>query len=274
MVKQPASVRGKPICMESSPRPVSAPHHHSTRHRFSFVGSTSGAAFVLLLLLVVLGFLIFPGRGGAIALALQEHPNAAFLATVLGAVCLYIEFLYPGLILPGVLGAGSLLLGISALGKFPLNGGGVALLALALVLFAVAARRHFYGIPGIAGVAAMAAGAVFLVEASQPGNGISVAVAIAGAVGFGVATVMLLSLAARATRNKAVGTATGPMGIALDPLNPKGRVRLDGEIWHAVSSAPVAQGARVRIRTIRNLILEVEPVFDPGANSSSALDRT
>ena len=45
---------------------------------------------------------------------------------------------------------------------------------------------------------------------------------------------------------------------------PRGRVRLRGELWNAVSSAPAAVGETVVVRQVEGLRLEVDPATEKG----------
>jgi membrane-bound serine protease (ClpP class) len=54
----------------------------------------------------------------------------------------------------------------------------------------------------------------------------------------------------------------GALGVALEDLDPEGYVRMGAERWRAVVAggcAPVAAGAKVRVREVRQLTLVVEP---------------
>jgi membrane protein implicated in regulation of membrane protease activity len=54
----------------------------------------------------------------------------------------------------------------------------------------------------------------------------------------------------------------GALGVALEDLDPEGYVRMGAERWRAVVAggcAPVAAGAEVRVREVRQLTLVVEP---------------
>lgn len=54
----------------------------------------------------------------------------------------------------------------------------------------------------------------------------------------------------------------GALGTARDRLDPEGYVRVGAELWRAEVSrehAPVDSGAKVRVRSVRGLTLEVEP---------------
>jgi membrane-bound serine protease (ClpP class) len=52
----------------------------------------------------------------------------------------------------------------------------------------------------------------------------------------------------------------GEIGVARTPLQPEGKVFVHGELWDAVSSASVAAGQRVQVRSVEGLLLKVEPV--------------
>ena len=51
----------------------------------------------------------------------------------------------------------------------------------------------------------------------------------------------------------------GRPGVAASALAPDGQVRVQGEIWAARSALPVERGARVVVRAVDGLVLEVEP---------------
>jgi membrane-bound serine protease (ClpP class) len=51
----------------------------------------------------------------------------------------------------------------------------------------------------------------------------------------------------------------GERAEAIGILDPAGQVRLRGEIWNARSSAPVADGAEVRVAAVDGLTLVVDP---------------
>lgn len=55
----------------------------------------------------------------------------------------------------------------------------------------------------------------------------------------------------------------GDIGIAQEPLSPRGYIRIRGELWNAILVSPhkhVEKGARVRIIRRKGLEVQVEPV--------------
>jgi membrane-bound serine protease (ClpP class) len=190
-------------------------------------------------------------------------PNIALILLVLGALGIYAEFSSPGLIVPGILGAIFALLGLSALSVLPINWLGAALLVLAVSLFVLEAKFASHGILAIGGAAAMVLGAVMLVNGPIPEMRIHWATAIGLALPFSLITVMLVTLALRARRNKVatgVEGMIGTTGSAVTELAPEGKVLVHGEYWNAVAARSVPAGTPVRVTAIDKLKLTVEPV--------------
>jgi membrane-bound serine protease (ClpP class) len=188
-------------------------------------------------------------------------PNLGFILLVAGALGLYVEFSSPSLIFPGVLGAISLLLGLSSLSVLPINWVGVALLVLAIAFFVAEAKLGTHGILGIGGTAAMVFGAVLLVDA-PPALRIHWSTAVAVAVPFALIAMFLVTLVLHARQNKVITGEQGliaEVGEARTALAPRGKIFVHGEYWDAESSAPVEAGARVRIVRVDGMLLKVEP---------------
>ena len=192
-------------------------------------------------------------------------PNIALILLIVGALCLYLEFNSPGLIVPGVAGAIMVLLGLSAISVLPISWLGASLLLLAFGLFILEAKFATHGILGVGGAISMVLGAVMLVDSPLPEMRVHWGTAIALALPFSLITIFLLSLVLRARRNK-VETGSegmiGETGAAITELAPEGTIFVHGEYWDAVSARPVAIGGRVRVTAIDKLKLKVEPITD------------
>jgi membrane-bound serine protease (ClpP class) len=50
----------------------------------------------------------------------------------------------------------------------------------------------------------------------------------------------------------------GAVGKAVEPLDPEGHVRVQGELWQARASESIPAGTRVRVVALDDLTLEVE----------------
>jgi membrane-bound serine protease (ClpP class) len=124
-------------------------------------------------------------------------PNIALLLVVLGVLGIYAEFCSPGLFAPGVFGAVSLFLGLTALSRLPISRTGAAFMIVGLALCVLEARWPARGI-------LTAFGAATLIDAAHSALHVRWSTAIALSIPFALVTSFLLSVAIRARRNKSV----------------------------------------------------------------------
>ena len=208
-------------------------------------------------------------------LARIVQPDVFFVLLILGVLGLYTEFTHPGVIAPGVIGGICLILALYAMHFLPVNLAGLLLIALSLAFFILEAKTPSHGVLAFGGVVSMFLGAIFLIRSPLTAGGVSLGVAFAATVPFGIFAVVLMKLVLRSRKWK---TATGreeligASGIATDGLKAgaEGMVRVHGELWRAVSSQPVAEGKFVRVIKIEGLKLYVEPV----EAASPAVDKS
>jgi membrane-bound serine protease (ClpP class) len=189
------------------------------------------------------------------------NPNIALLMLVGGALLIYLEFNSPGTIVPGALGTLMVLLAIFGLNLLPIRYTAVLLLVAAVGLLVLEAKVGGHGALAIAGIVCLAFGMLTLVAAPVPELGVSPLIALAVSAAFGAITVFLLRLAIRARRMKSrlgVDAMVGSPAKAMEPLAPEGHVLVEGEIWRAVASEPVAAGAALRVVGHDQYLLRVE----------------
>ncbi len=200
-------------------------------------------------------------------------PNIALLLLVAGALLIYLEFNTPGTIVPGSLGTLMVLLAIFGLNLLPIRYTAVLLLVAALVLMVLEAKFGGHGALAIAGLVCLAFGTLTLVAAPVPEMGVSPLVAIAVSAAFGGITVLLVRLAVRARRMKArlgADALVGKLASAMEALAPEGHVLVEGEIWRAVASQPIAAGAHLRVVGHQDYLLQVEPLDVSGPTHSTS----
>lgn len=189
-------------------------------------------------------------------------PNIAFLLGAIGLACLYIEFTHPGMVAPGVAGAIALVLALYAFNFLPINYAGVLLIITALVLFALEAKVTSHGVLAAGGVLAMVLGALILVKSPWPEARIHLPTALSVALPLAFITIILLRLVIAAKLRKAVTGdqgMIGELGVVRTDIAPAGKVLVHGEVWDAHAGQAIPKGARVRVRKIEGLTLEVEP---------------
>jgi membrane-bound serine protease (ClpP class) len=201
------------------------------------------------------------------------NPNVALLMLVCGALLIYLEFNTPGTIVPGALGTLMVLLAVFGLDLLPIRFTAVLLLVAALALLLLEAKFGGHGALAIAGLICLTFGTLTLVAAPVPEMGVSPAVAIAVSTGFGLITVFLVRLAVRARKMKTrlgAEALVGSRASAMEALTPEGHVLVEGEIWLAVASEPVAAGAQLRVTGNEKYLLHVAPAPPTRISQSAA----
>src|SRR5438270_4733194 len=193
-------------------------------------------------------------------------PNVAFLLLVLGGLAIFAEFNHPGAVVPGVVGVIAIVLALFALNLLPTRFASLALLLVAFALFALEAKFASHGILAAGGIVSMIIGALFLVDGPIPQMRGNIITATAVSIPIGVIAVFLTTLVLKARHGKiATGSEgmIGQIGIARTPVGADGKVFVHGELWNAVASAAIAEGARVRVASVNGLHLTVEAIGEP-----------
>jgi membrane-bound serine protease (ClpP class) len=130
-------------------------------------------------------------------------PNGAFLLLIFGLLGVYCELIWPGRVIPGVLGAATALAGAYFLFREPLQMAGLVFLGMGGLLLIAEALAAPYFLLGSLGTIALTAGFVMLLPDSRR---IAPGLAIPVSALFGALTTLLASIAKRARRNKCAGT--------------------------------------------------------------------
>jgi membrane-bound serine protease (ClpP class) len=194
-------------------------------------------------------------------LGLITNPNVAYILMLIGIYGIILEFYNPGVIVPGVVGAISLLLALYAFQVLPVNYAGLALIALGIALMVGEMMLPSFGALGVGGVVAFVVGSIMLMDTDAPGFGISWQVV--GGVSLGAAALLFL-LMAMLTRSQRRAVVTGREQMlssrarVVDWRGGAGRVRVHGEVWGARGPADLAPGQEVQVIGIDGLTLEVE----------------
>ncbi len=195
-------------------------------------------------------------------LAAITNPNVAYLLLIVGLYGLLLEGYNPGALVPGIVGAISLLLAAYALQMLPVNYVGLALVLLGIALIVAETFVPSFGALGLGGIAALTIGSIILMDTDVPGFGISKSLIGAIAVVAGGTLLATLAFALKTRRNPVVTgreRMIGRTATAYDDFDGTGRVRLDGELWNATSAAPVRAGQTVTVIAIDGLWLTVSP---------------
>jgi len=184
--------------------------------------------------------------------------NFAFIILIAGVLALYWELHAPGLIVPGVVGAFLLCLGVFGLWENAPTWYGSVLILMAFVLLALELKVGGHGVSGASGAVLLLVGALLLVPGAHR---INPALAAAVSIALCSIAIFLGYLALRARRSAlltGVDRLVGQVGVARTEISSQGTVLVRGEYWQARSNVPIPPGSRVSIERVQDMTLYVK----------------
>ena len=202
---------------------------------------------------------------------LLVDPNLIAIMLSIGLLGIVIELWNPGLILPGTVGAISLILGLYGLQVLPVSVAGLLLLGLSAAFFVAEAFVPTHGALTLAGAITFVLGAIILFDPAGEAYQVSLPVAI------GIAGTLAIMLGIALTR--VVRVARQPVAVGANSLvgaegvvKRGGLVLLNGELWraHAADGSELVPGDHVRVEEVEeDLRLVVGSVASPIEEGSS-----
>jgi membrane-bound serine protease (ClpP class) len=174
------------------------------------------------------------------------NPQLVFILLAVGGILILVELVSPGGWIPGVAGAGLLLLAFLGLGNLPVNWIGLVLIGGGLLLVFVELQAPGWGGFGAAGGIAIVLGGFLLFgDTSVPGLpapdvrvGWAVLGGTAAFIAFSVFGLFHFSRKAREIEViSRISQIVGQTGVARSTLDPRGTVYLAGELWTAESES-------------------------------------
>ena len=194
-------------------------------------------------------------------LLVLTHPTIAYGLLLVGIYGLLLEGYNPGAVLPGVVGALSLLLGLYGLQLLAVNYAGLALMALGIGLIVAEFFMPAFGSLGVGGLAAFVVGSIILFDNNASGLEVALPLIAGVAVAGGLLVVIIGWLAARARRrplSAGVETMVGATVEAVSDCQDRCVVRYGGELWNARTASPLRAGQQARIIKVVDLTLWVD----------------
>ncbi|MBM9515117.1 NfeD family protein [Desulfogranum marinum] len=187
--------------------------------------------------------------------------NVAYIILLVGIYGLIFEMANPGYILPGVIGAISVVIALYTFQIMPVNYAGLLLLIIGMAFMVAEAFVPSFGALGIGGIIAFVIGSIILMD--EPAFKISIP--IISATAFTSAGLLILLAGKLITiRRRKIITGSEQMiaslGHAMEDFDTEGRVWIHGESWRGRCSKPVKQGQTVKVTARNGLILELECV--------------
>lgn len=201
-------------------------------------------------------------------LGIISDPNIAYILMMIGMSGIMLELYNPGAILPGVVGAICIILGLYGLHTLPINYAGAGLILLAIILFIAEIKVTSYGMLTVAGVIALFIGSMMLIDTGnsplEAAVDISMGVIITTVVIIGGLFTFLGWLVMRTYRRKAMTGESGMIGeigeVFVDIINGKGTVKVLGEIWKAEAAGNISRGDKVKVLEVKDLTIVVQKV--------------
>ena len=186
-----------------------------------------------------------------------SDPNIAYILMMIGLTGLYFELAHPGAILPGVLGAISLILAFYSFHTLPVNYAGLLLIALGIILFILEIKVTSYGMLTIGGIISLLLGSMMLFDNVK----VSLSLIMPTVAMFSAFFLGITYLAIKAHREKPISGAEGLIGekgIVERWEKNRGLVFVHGEYWNAESDEELAPGDKVEVKAIKGLTLRVK----------------
>ena len=189
-------------------------------------------------------------------------PNVVWLLFMAGLALLYVEFNQPGLIVPGVIGAGCLVLALIAVQILPFSWMGVMLVLLGAGLLVAEAFVTSWGLLFAGGLACLLIGGALLFDRPDLSD-LSidfwrVLVPAVGALGLCVGfLIVAVGSVVRRAQTAGVDELVGMLGVASTRLDPSGTVFVRGEYWRADAEEPIEANERVVALGVEGLRLRV-----------------
>ena len=186
-------------------------------------------------------------------------PNLLSLLFLAGIVGIGFEIIHPGVVLPGALGAVSLLLALFGFAVLPTSWTGLGLVLLGVLLLGLDTYLPSHGALTVSGLIALGFGLATLFHDSSGLYTTSVPLVVTLTVVIGGLWAWAISKAIAVRRRPVlVGPSdiVGMQGVVRDG----GLVQVHGELWQAKAAEPLRAGQRVEVDELEGLTLRVHPV--------------
>ena len=190
------------------------------------------------------------------------RPEVMFILMLIAIYGIIGELTTPGAILPGVVGAIALILALYMAAILPVNVTGLALIALALMLFIFDVFAPTHGVLTVGGVISFLIGSLMLFNRADPLFRLSLGYIIPATLVTAVFFVFVIGKGLRAQLlpvKAGAETMVGKTVTTLTPIDSRGgRIFIEGEYWNADSDTPIEKGELVEIAAVQGLTLKVK----------------
>jgi len=193
-------------------------------------------------------------------------PSIASLLLTIGMLGLFIGFFTPTFHLPETIGAIFIILALYGLSYIGINAAGILLVILGIIFLIIEAHTHTFGFWTAMAIISLIFGVILIPSPAylreMPRDWfitfrISTLVVVV-IIGLFFAYAIFKVVRAKMRKPKiGEGDLIGFKGIAITDVNPKGQVRVRGEIWNAESEENIKKGEEIIVVGQENLKLKV-----------------
>ncbi len=185
-----------------------------------------------------------------------SDPNIAYIFMIIGMWGIFFELASPGAIIPGVIGALSLILAFVSFQTIPVNYAGILLIILSIILFILEVKIVSHGMLAVGGIASFVLGSLLLFDTSSASYSVSWKLIATAAVLTALFFIVALGLALKVRFKKPQTGREGLIGQAgsvKEVHHDKIKVFLDGAYWDAYSEdKTIKSGDKVIVETIES----------------------
>jgi membrane-bound serine protease (ClpP class) len=187
-------------------------------------------------------------------------PNILTLLFLAGLAGIGYEIFHPGVVLPGALGLVALITALFGFSVLPVNWAGFILLLAGVGLLVADVHVASHGALTVAGLIAMAVGAIFLFQNAPAPYHTSTPLVVTVAVLLGSLWAFAVGKAWQ-VRHKPAEVTPERIAGAVGEVRRDGLVYVEGELWQARTSGGerLQPGQRVRVESLDGLVVTVKP---------------
>src|SRR6266571_23477 len=190
------------------------------------------------------------------------RPEVMFILMLIAIYGIIGELTTPGAILPGVVGAIALILALYLAAILPVNVTGLALIALALMLFIFDVYAPTHGVLTVGGIISFLIGSLMLFNRADPLFRLSLSYIIPATLVTAAFFVFVIGKGLRAQLmpvKAGAETMIGKTVTASTPIDSRGgRIFIEGEYWNAVSDTPIEKDEQAEIAAVQGLSVKVK----------------
>lgn len=200
-------------------------------------------------------------------------PTVVFVAFYVGLMLIGVEFLSPGVSVPGVAGLIALIGAFIGFGTLPVRLAGVILLVASVGFFLLEAKYPGVSLGSVGAVACLVLGGYLLidpaVEDAEPVSPWAIAPIALATIGFFAFMIPAALRAQREPSKLAADNLLGAQGIAATDIDPAGIAHVRGETWSVeTTGTPVSKDEPIRVVATEGVRLKVEPLADDRVNGN------